>query len=374
MRQRILTWFLAVAFLLVAVTALFTQPAGSAASPALTATATVAVYRNHLPLVRYDPTPTPVATATPVATPMQTPYSAAAVLVITPFKEINASTFNRSSLVVSNTSLGGQRISVLRIDLSTAIFPDMVFDPTGAAGDTVSKDVQVDFGRQETGYASRTFESPHDGGYDMLVLRFNSFDTTDRFEFSVDVDPTSITGVGAPGPAESGSVGGLELVGATVTATFNDGTTLTNQAYRMADGGAGGSAHSGALAVLRAGAPARPQIVIPGVAAPAVVTNPNQTVRVSGPVGRPVTVLVVEGGLFVEGVPGGGFDLDPFEANNAVTVREYAAVIGPTGTVEVPIVLTGSTPESGIHAITAVFDDHYGLKGLLAETLVLEFR
>jgi hypothetical protein len=361
---RLLTLAIAGAILLCAVGVLLGPPAPSAAGPALTPTLPPS-NRILLPLVRFDPTPTPVAT------PTQTPYSAAAVVYITPNTAINASTFNRSAIIVANQSLGGERLTELRIDLSTAIFPDMVFDPTGAAGDTVFKDVQMNFKSDGLSY-TRVFEKPHDGGYDALVLRFGGFDGGDRFEFSVDVDPTSITGVSAPGPAESGSVGGLELVGATLTAVFDNGATYTNQVYRLPNGGAAGPAHSGAWALLRAGVPARPQVSVLGVAAPAVVTAPGQTVRVTGPAGRPAVVLVVEGGLFLGGVPGGGFDVDPFEANSAVTVREYPAVIGPDGFVDVAIDLTRTTPESGVHAIAAVLDDHYGLRGLVAGPVVIE--
>ena len=141
----------------------------------------------------------------------------------------------------------------------------MVFDPNGQAGDTVAKDLTVDV-REGLSFVGRVWEAPHDGGYDVLVLRFSNFDRGDRFEFSVDVDPTSITGVGAPGPAESGSVGGLELVGATITATFDSGLTVVNQVYRMPNAGAG----SGALAVMRPGAPLRPHIVWFGEEVPAL--------------------------------------------------------------------------------------------------------
>lgn len=365
---RIVTYALGALALLAAVGLLMGLPAGSGASPDLTQTPSATpAYRAHLPLVRYDPSPTPAPT------PTQMPSSAAAALFITPFRAINASTFNPSAFVVANDSVGGERLIELRIDLSTAVFPDMVFDPYGQAGDTVAKDLTVDV-RQGTGLLDYRYEQPHDGGFDVLVLRFSGFDRGDRFEFSVDVDPTSITGVGAPGPAESGSVGGLELVGATVTATFDGGLTITNQAYRMAEGGNAGSAHSGALAALRLGVPPRPIVQIPGLTTPALVNNPSQVIRVVGPAGSPVTVLVVEGGLFTQGLPNGGFDLDPFEANSAVTVREYAAVVGLPGFVDVPVQLTKTTPESGIHLISAVFDDHYGLKGLVAEPVVLQLQ
>ena len=344
------------------------------ALPALTATPsrTPSSFA-HLPFVRYDFTPTPIVTEPPPPTPTDTPFSAAAALTITAGKAINASTFNPSSFVVANESVNGEKLVSLRIDLTTSIFPDMVFDPFGVAGDTVAKDVDVDV-RQGMTFEGHSYEAPHDGGYDVLLLQFSGFDRGDRFEFSLDVDPTSIQGVGAPGPFESGSVGGLELVGATITATFDDGTVLANQVYRRDDPGAGDPDHSGAVAVLRPGLPEAPSIAIVGVAAPAVVDAPAQVVRVNGPAGRPVVVLVVEGGLFTDGLPGGGFDLDPFEANSAITARAYPAVVGPSGAVDVPILLSRSLPAGGINYITAVFDNHYGVKGATAAALALEWR
>ena len=85
-------------------------------------------------------------------------------------------------------------------------------------------------------------------------------------------------------------------------------------------------------------------------------------------------VLVAEGGLFTEGLPGGGFDIDPFESNSAITTREYTAIIGAAGTVDVPIVLSRVLPDGGLNHVTAVFDDHYGRRGLVAAPLVLELE
>ncbi len=42
--------------------------------------------------------------------------------------------------------------------------------------------------------------------------------------------------------------------------------------------------------------------------------------------------------------------------------------------VDVPIALSKQNAESGIHAISAVFDNHYGLKGLVAAPLILELE
>ncbi len=366
MTTRFLSYTLAAVVVLAAFAALAGLPAAGGASPDITMTpSTTPSDYALLPIIRYDASPTPPPT------PTETPFSAAAALYITPLTDIFASTFNTGSFSVVNDSLNGERLVEMRIDLSTAIFPDMVFDPFGTAGDTVAKDVDVD-AIQGLTFEGRDFESPHDGGFDVLVLNFSKFDRDDRFEFSVDVDPTSITGTSAPGPFHSGSVGGLELVGATITATFDNGVVLVNQAYRLADSGSAGSDHSGALALMRPGLPAQPTIEVVGVGAPAVVVNPNQVARVSGPVGQPVIVLVVEGGLFTEGLPGGGFDLDPFEANSAITTREYHVTIGPAGFVDVPILLTRTFPEGGLNHITAVFDNHYGARGGVMEALVLE--
>lgn len=345
--------------------------AGNAAPGRAVSTSATPSHRALLPHVRYDLLPTATATPTVPPTPLPPSYSASVSLAITRNKALNASTFNTGSFVVSNDSLNGERLTALRIDLSTAIFPDMVFDPFGQAGDTVAKTYTLNDGLKQASYV---FEQPRDGGFDVLVLRYNGFDPGDFSTFSLDADPTSIKGVGAPGPAESGSVGGLELVGTTVMATFDNGTTITGQVSRLPDGGSAGSDHSGAWALLRDGLPARPALVVVGVGAPAVVTGANQTVRVAGPAGQPVVVVVVEGGLFTEGVPDGGFDLDPFEANSAVAVREYPAVVGGSGFVDVPVVLSKLNAESGINIISAVFDNHYGLRGLVSAPLVLELE
>lgn len=319
-----------------------------------------------LPMIRYDASPTPAPT------PVDPPFGAAAALYITPYEHILASTFNTGSFHLKNTSRGSQRLVELRIDLATAVFRNMVFDPFGAAGDTVAKDITVD-AQSGMVFKSRKYESPHDGGFDVVVLRFDSFDRGDEFLFSVDIDPTSITGANVPGPNDTGSVGGLELVGATITATFNDGTVLTNQVSRMDDPGDGGATHSGAVAVMRPGLPDSPMVGIHGISSPAVVNTANQTVRVNGPVGRPYILMVIEGGLFIKGVPNGGFDLDPFESNTAITVREYRGKIGLDGTADVPVTLSKSMSEGGINIITAVFDNHYGVNGRVAVPLILQF-
>lgn len=333
-----------------------------AAAPELTATpsATPAA-QAHLPLIRYDALPTPIPTPTPF------PYSAEAVLYITAFGPLNASTFTGGSFVLENKSLGGERISRVQIDLSTAVFPDMVYDPFGTAGDQVAKDLSID-SRTGLDFKGHKYDAPHDGGYDVLELNFDKFDPGDRVTFSVDVDPSSIQGTSAPGPGESGSVCGLELVGSTVTVTFEDGQVLAGQLTPVADPARLG----GAWAVIRDGLPDAPVIAVQGIAPPAAVDEAQQTVRVSGPPGQPVRVIVIEGGLYTAGLPGGGNDIDPFEANNALGLKSYSAVLDPNGMVDVPITLVKTKPEGGIGIVTAVFDNFYGVDGRVAPVQVLE--
>ena len=291
-----------------------------------------------------------------------------ALLQITPNRHLNASTFEPGSFVLTNLPTHNQKITQVRIDLSTAVFPDMVFDPAGVAGDIVAKDLSIDGGGTSTGFIGRTFAVPHDGGYDALTLSFNAFDPGDQLHFSIDVDPTSIRGSAAPGPHESGSVCGVELVGATVMVTFDNGSVLTGHVYRQASSIGGGEA------LIRDYLSAPPQVTVSGVSSPpVVVTSPQQTLLVNGRSRTTIRALVVEGGLFTDGVPGGGFDLDPFEANSGVNLQEYLITTDFNGEAEIPITLTRSDPDGGLNMIYVVQENAFGHKGQ-GVTTVLELQ
>ena len=127
---------------------------------------------------------------------------------------------------------------------------------------------------------------------------------------------------------------------------------LTNEVARLDDPGNGGRTHSGAVAVLRPGLPGRPAVAVSGIAGPAAVSSAQQTVRDGGRSAGRLSLLVV--GAFYGRCAQWGFDLDPFESNTAVDVREYRGNLGVGGaTIDVPIVLTRSVPEGGINTITA---------------------
>ena len=184
-----------------------------------------------------------------------------------------------------------------------------------------------------------------------MDIQFTDFGPGEFFNFSVDIDPTSIKGADAPGPNESGSVSGLEMTGATVTVTFSDGSVQTTNLFREA-----GSANGG-RAILTTGAPPKPTIQLLGAAPPVTLSNASQTVRVSGPVGATVSLLQAEAGLFTTGVPGGGFDLDPYEANSVIAVTEKTAAIGSAGYVDIPITLTNSAAGAGLNHLVAAIKD-----------------
>jgi hypothetical protein len=267
---------------------------------------------------------------------------------------LNSSTFNSGSFRVTNSSAGGQQIASLRFDLATSLLPDLVFDPNGAGGDTLGKDFTVD-SNPGVGTIGHSFGGLHDGGFDVLDATFTDFGPGETLAFSIDIDPTSIKGTGPPGPGEAGSVSGLELAAATVTVTYEDGTSETGRLYRTA-----GSLGESQVRLDATGRPA-PSVAVVGVpSTPATVTQPNQTIRVTGPAGATVRLLAVEGALFTAGVPGGGFDLDPYEANSVVAVGELTATIGPTGSGDIPVTLTSTVAGGGNNRMVAVIESAGG--------------
>ncbi|MCL4262656.1 MAG: hypothetical protein KJ069_05555 [Anaerolineae bacterium] len=289
-------------------------------------------------------------------------------LQITPTGGLFSSTFEPHSFVLTNPAGNTQSVVHVTIDLTTVAFMDMVYDPNGGAGDLIAKNLEVDSGGGLVGFLAHGFDSPHDGGYDRLHLAFAHFDPGETFTFSVDVDPTSIRGVEAPGPYESGSVSGLELVGALVTVTFADDTVLSGQTFRLP--------HSlgGSQAIVRSHLPPALPVQVEGVlGSTAVVTDTHQILQIQTASRGLVRALVIEGGLFTEGVPGGGFDLDPFEANTALTAREYER-FSNGGTIHLPVQLSRSHVNGGFNIIVVVQENIFGYKGAVSSPIVLELQ
>jgi len=303
-----------------------------------------------------------------IVTPEALPPLPEAVVRIEPGGGMNGSTFTPGSFVIINPTSHEQQITEMMIDLRTAVFPDMVFDPNGLAGDVVAKDVQVDSDGSLVGYSGRSYASPHDDGFDLLILQFADFDPGEQFAFSVDVDPTSIRGTAVPGPHESGSVSGLELAGTTITVTFDDSLMLTGQTFLIP-----GSV-SGSEALVRAGLPGSPLVTIGGIGGnTAVVTDPHQILQVTGDPKCLVHVLIIEGGLFLEGA---GFDIDPFEANSAIGVQAgITAVTNSDGQADIPISLSHTMGnEGGFNYILLVQENDYRMLGATSSPITLKLE
>ncbi|AFY68806.1 hypothetical protein Pse7367_0498 [Thalassoporum mexicanum PCC 7367] len=299
------------------------------------------------------------------------PTIAQAELVIEPPDNniVTSSTYSSGSFQISNNSDSGIQIERVVIDISTAILPDLIFDPFGTAGDPIGKDFTPDSGESATGQDSHTFLAPHDGnstfGYDALEIVFTDFDPGETFTFSIDNDPTSTQGLPAPGPNHAASVSGLELAGTTVTIDFSDGNSYTAATYRIPN------SEVGSQAIVKEQLPTAPTIeVLGGITTPDTSEIANQVIRVSAPVGADVSLLQFETALFTDN--GSGFDLDPFEANAIVSVDEQSATVGSTGFVDIPVTLTNTDPEAGLNYFTAVVTDSDGSTSLLADTEILQ--
>ena len=266
----------------------------------------------------------------------------------------SASTSTTGGITLTNTSTSNQQIQRVVIDLSTGFFPNMVFDPDGFGGDTTAKDFTPENGHLAAGLAYWAFEGHHGGGYDRLILAFDDFNPGESITFSVDIDPNSIKGVPAPGPHEVGAVSGLESVGATVDIDFNDGSKTTRRIVPVA-----GSGIAGIATVSNQPVPATPLIELVGFGHGHRDHQHRQPQRCGPPepLAEPFASGLSKQVSLSMASPGGGWGIEPFETNSAVAVRETTAVIGAGGTVDVNILLTETTPQSGNHHVFAVVEN-----------------
>lgn len=281
-----------------------------------------------------------------------------ALLEITPGGPLGASTYGGSSLQLTNNSTGNVQITGINIDISTGILPDNVFDPVGTGGDATASCLTANNGGAAVGFISpanpcvNPFSGPRNGGYDIMGMSFTDFDPTEKFDFTVDIDPNSIKDV--PGAGGAGSVSGFELIGATITITFSDGSTLVSTIYE--DGSLGGG-----QAVVAPNALATPSIAVVGIpVSPSCVETPTQTIEVSGTPGANVSLLVMDSRLYIQsGEPPFNVPDETYYANEAMAKALYTGVIGSGGTVQIPVTLletvgaTG-TPNGGLNYIVAV--------------------
>ena len=278
------------------------------------------------------------------------------------YVSIDASSTFGGGIVIQNNSQGGLLINSVSFDVSTAIYPNIVFDPVGDAGDGTAK--CLDVSSETGGDGSVGLTVPGNGGtgsdpdcvdpfsnpvvtngYSVMTVEFTDFEEGEAIEMAVDVDPLSILGFNAAGNA--GAISGLELTGTTVTVNFSDGSSATSQLYRKQPNSINGSEN-----YFYPNAPActAPQLTILNANAidegnfnDAYVNGINQTAQISGLEGEAVSLLVIES--TIEDL-GPGVTPGEFEANKAQVIQEFDAVIGASGAVDIPFSLNDE--DSGI--------------------------
>ncbi len=312
------------------------------------------------------------------------PTDGEATLTVDAGEGIDATTYDDGSYEVANT--GDEDIEEITLDLSTAALPDVVSDPNGTAGDQGAKGFTPGSGASTVGLVDGSVSVPHNGvngsdGYDVITITFDDFQPGESFAFAIDNDPTSIKGGSSAQSGEAGPISGLELAGSTMTTAFADGATAETSVF--SDGSAGGSQGVADAEV----APA-PTISVEDVSldasaldgrhSAATVAAANQTITVDGQPGETVTLLRIEGELNLVEVPDydgtPGYDIEEYEANNAVQVDEYTATVGQDGTATVPVTLTDSAENGGLNYFVAAAEDGEGETGLTSNAVVLELE
>ncbi len=268
----------------------------------------------------------------------------AAVLTVTlNSNNVQISNYGDNSFQITNT--GNKTIAQVDIDVINALYPDSVFDPFGLAGDTASKPLTINT-NGTTGVVAPSAASyvgtGGTAGFAGLRLLFNptvdaGFNPGETLGFAIDMDPNSVAGSlkepldGGSNPLwDVGGVSGAELIGASFTVTFADGTTATGQLQ-----GAGNQA--GAQGLATQNSPNLPvSLTVNGLDAGEVgVYNPGgPSVFVNGPAGETARVVLTKG--FIQPViPYAQFladqlatlATDDFPANNAVEFQTVDVVL-----------------------------------------------
>jgi Ca2+-binding RTX toxin-like protein len=277
---------------------------------------------------------------------------------------IDATGADVDSFIVANQS-PGKTISRISIDVSSSLFPDLIYDPKGQAGDVGGGPFKITSQVGTFTVASSLANGSDAAGWKVLNLDMSGFDPGEQFGFSIDVDPASIKGSTALGGP--GSISGLELVGSKVTVTYDDGSQRMGELF--SDGSQGGSSlvFADALAVSP-----EPTVAIAGVSGTTgSLTSNTASVTVSGPAGRTVRLLSVEGVYDATQPP------DPFEANRATRVTTIDIPLGSSGTGTYNLDLTGGMGGSSgkIYTISAVLLDLNGaVVGKVSEPIRLEVQ
>ncbi|WP_251795812.1 MULTISPECIES: malectin domain-containing carbohydrate-binding protein [unclassified Arenibacter] len=322
-------------------------------------------------------------TALPIGNPEAT-------VMVTPGTDIAASTFDNNSFFINNT--GDDNIVNVTINTASGYMMDVVFDPVGTAGDSVAKCLTAGNAGSSSNAVGLTvpgnggsdnedclsvFSQPHNGvnnaeGYDVLSLNFTDFNPGESFVFGIDMDPTTIKGDLSSGDA--GSISGFELIGATITIEFASGVVYSTSLYDQGSFGGSDAIVNGESNSLVA-----PSILVEGSNASRVVAEANQVVQINGEPNAMVSLLRVDGRLYIDaGNPSIGYDIDPFEANEAMAKELYTIQLNASGVGNIPVTLTqtlgsGGTPNGGLNHFIAVVTGNNGINSVASNTIVLEY-
>lgn len=293
----------------------------------------------------------------------------AAQITITPRGKIQISNFGTNKFTVEN--VGEKRIAALYFDVSQALFPDIVFDPVGVAGDSVARGlafsitggsgvIEPGFERDDEDVLTPFYGVGGVDGYKGMLITFDpevdgGYQPGERIRFGVDMDPNSIVGIpqvprdiNGDDPRlarwDIGGVSGAEMINAQVYVLFTDGTTALGELF--SDGSQGG-----AIAISsQASQQPPPEISVnglePGNSGPYLPADTQ--ISISGPAGSRARIVMVKG--FIQPfdytapsgqviAPSASFVDATFPANHAIEVQA------------VDITLTGSNQE-----VTDLFD------------------
>lgn len=280
--------------------------------------------------------------------------------------DIDNDTYNDFSFNLTNYSTNPTfNIVEVRINLSTAIMQDIFFDPNAQSGDKVGKGFTPNGGATPTGLTGSLFSNYDNfhSGYRELILSFadtgsNVFGQFNTLSFSLDVDHSSLKFY--DGPDNVGRISGLDLVGATVTVEFSDGTILTSQATPVKNcKGKSELIFSDQCAFI--GVPTLVSITTPSPQSYSFDTT--HVIRLLGQPNKEVIFYQVEGEMdFKEDdhlpYP---FDIDDHEENHFLSVKVDTVSLGNFGLVDIPVTLSNTAANGGrVHFFAVTVGDSSG--------------
>ncbi|MEO9781805.1 MAG: malectin domain-containing carbohydrate-binding protein [Sedimentitalea sp.] len=282
--------------------------------------------------------------------------------VMTGQNNIESSNYGNNSFQVTNT--GDKKIAAVFVDVTNALYQDVVFDPDGAGGDDAFKVWGINsdgstgayIGGGDGGYFLAGQDPlpndtgtgiPSNGGYKGAIVKFDGsdggFENGETVGFSGDMDPNSIAGLtkaSVDGSAidswDVGGISGHEMIGSTFTVLFDDGTTAYGQL--SSDGSASGSQALASEAGFTASAPT---LTVNGVGAGSTGTYgvSQPTITVTGTPGDTVRVTLTKGFNPVTETSNGIAELVEnrlerydFKASNNFDSQSIDVVIGSDGT------------------------------------------